>query len=556
VFPTNPLNVTPASTPGSAQPGKGFIVSIEHFTAAFNCKKFKNGARLLLLALANRASDGKPRKDGRTLEYGWSFAGVGRLMADVNASSRDTVIDNMKALVDAGAVKRSRRLSHSSLSFVDIDVLRSLAYTAEDIEEFKKKADTKVGKSTTTGRDAVEKALPLISGKSTTTDVGEIPPSDVRNIPATAGGNFPTYNPKDEPQGMNTQVVETSESESELADSDSDSSSQPQAGKSFSSISDEEDAQNSLSDPYENEYQASLPTDSDSAPPPEVYANVVHLCSLWWSTHQSPEDDVETCPISETHPWGHPRTWTPAQRREAFMKARQSDLNSEEPALDDESEAEPELEPDTDASMEEALLRDEQDMLELYLKEGLGVIEDVLTWLPQSKFWYSKITSLAKLKADFDAVFASHQKYLQKALDNGTEDGCEDFIREVFLESGGAAAESLEWERLHPIDPQDAAEEEAMDAFDDEFGVGVFQPWAEEDAAAAAEREAKGTPDVFLDPWGNADSDSASYSDTPHAREADEVDDAESEPPVYRYCDDCDSVHAGMCMPDDCFYLE
>jgi len=44
-------------------------------------------------------------------------------------------------------VKRERRLSHSSLSFVDIDVLRSLAYTEEDVAEFKRKADTKVGKS-------------------------------------------------------------------------------------------------------------------------------------------------------------------------------------------------------------------------------------------------------------------------------------------------------------------------------------------------------------------------------------------------------------------------
>jgi hypothetical protein len=107
-------------------------MSIEHFTAAFNCKLFKNGARLLLLALASRASNGKPRKDGKNMKYGWSYAGIGRLMADINASSRDTVIDNMKVLVGAGVVKRERRLSHSSLSFVDIDVLRSLAYTEED----------------------------------------------------------------------------------------------------------------------------------------------------------------------------------------------------------------------------------------------------------------------------------------------------------------------------------------------------------------------------------------------------------------------------------------
>jgi hypothetical protein len=438
------------------------------------------------------------------------------------------------------------------LSFVDIDVLRSLAYTAEDVEEFKKKADTKVGKSTTTGRDAVEKALPLISGKSTTTDVGKIPLSDVGNIPAIAGGNFPTYNPKDETQGNNAKVVEPSDSESELADSDSDRSSQ--AGKSFSSVSNGEDDQNTLSHPYENEYQVSLPTESESAPPPEVYQDVVHLCSLWWSTHQSPEDDVDPSPTPEVHPWGHPRTWTPAQCREAFLAARQNDLNPEEPVLDDESEAEPEMEPDTDASMEESLLRDEEDMLELYLKEGLGVIEDVLVWLPQSKFWFGKITSLAKLNADFDAVFRSYDKYQQKALDNGTEDGCEDFVREVFLASGGSAAESLEWERLHPLPPwnaQDAAEEEAMDVYDDEHGVDVFNPWAEDDYnAAMAELEAKGMDDAPFDPWAEADA-GAGDNATPPANESDEEDDAESEPPAYRYCEDCCSVHAGMCMPDD-----
>jgi hypothetical protein len=156
--------------------------------------------------------------------------------------------------------------------------------------------------------------------------------------------------------------------------------------------------------------------------------------------------------------------------------------------------------------MEESLLRDEEDMLELYLKEGLGVIEDVLVWLPQSKFWFGKITSLAKLNADFDAVFRSYDKYQQKALDNGTEDGCEDFVREVFLASGGSAAEFLEWERLNPpppIDPADAAEEKAMYAYDDEFGVDVFNPWAEADAANAQSSFG------LLDAWAEVDANVA-----------------------------------------------
>jgi hypothetical protein len=102
-------------------------MSIEHFNAAFKCRKFKGATRLLLLALANRASDGKPSKTGKPKQpYGWSFAGMARLMMDINASTRDTVIDGMRALREAGVVTRQRRLSSSSLSFVDIEALKSL----------------------------------------------------------------------------------------------------------------------------------------------------------------------------------------------------------------------------------------------------------------------------------------------------------------------------------------------------------------------------------------------------------------------------------------------
>jgi len=304
-------------------------MSIEHFTAAFNCKLFKNGARLLLLALANRASDGEPRKDGRNIKYGWSYAGVGRLMADINASSRDTVIDNMKVLVGAGVVKRERRLSHSSLSFVDIDVLRSLAYTEEDVAEFKRKADTKVGKSTTTGHDAREKALPLKSGESATTDVGEIPlsdvgefpPSDVWETPAAVVGKSPTHNqkvnPQYEPQGSYPEVLEPSESESKMADADSDGSGKSNASRSPScpgGLGEQED-QGKSPDPDDKDLQSEdestgsrktkdspgfLPKESD--PDPKEYEDVVHLCSLWRATHSNPMDEIEATSVPKPHP--------------------------------------------------------------------------------------------------------------------------------------------------------------------------------------------------------------------------------------------------------------
>jgi hypothetical protein len=217
------------------------------------------------------------------------------------------------------------------------------------------------------------------------------------------------------------------------------------------------------------------------------------------------------------------------------------------------------LNEDLDAKKEEARhLRDEGHMMELVSKHGFETMYELLWWLPTSTVWYraGRLKSLAQLLDErvWGYIYADMEKYYATAEKKNSEESCAEYVEGNFLEAGGAAADSICWERLNPpppIDPADAAEEEAMDIFDDLHGVTVPNPWAAEDAAAAAEREAKGTPDVFLDHWGNADSDSASYSDTPHAREADEEDDAESEPPAYRYCEDCCSVHAGMCMPDD-----
>jgi len=54
----------------------------------------------------------------------------------------------------------------------------------------------------------------------------------------------------------------------------------------------------------------------------------------------------------------------------------------------------------------------------------------------------------------------------------------------VFLEAGGTAADPFAMSGSIPFlpsDPADAAEEEAIDAFDDEYGVDIFNPWAEHD---------------------------------------------------------------------------
>jgi hypothetical protein len=456
-------------------------------------------------------------------------------MADINASSRDTVIDNMKILVDAGVVKRERRLSHSSLSFVDIDVLRSLAYTEEDVEEFKRKADTKAGKSTTTGREAGEKALRLKTGESTTTcvgeiplsDVGELPPSDVGVNPTAAVGKFPTHNqkhnPKYYPQGKEAKEREPSESESELADTDSDCAGKAKVTSNLSTgfgdqvvmgESSESDFDECLIGSRDEVPASGKAKDSpgflskESDPDPEECEDVVHLCSIWWATHSNPMDEIETTPVPKLHPWGHPRTWTPAQRREAFLNdSGNTDLDSMELVVgfDSTLEHEDEAGAAAPAKVKDALLRDEGHMLDIYLKHGHDVVEELLIWLPKSDFWYGKITSLAKLKSDFDPVYGSYERYLQKAEESGSDVQCEDFVYGVFLEAGGAAAGSICYERLHPCNPADAAEEEAMDD-DDEYGCDFFDVWAEEDyKAAMADQEAEKSGDDMFDPWAEVD---------------------------------------------------
>jgi len=74
-------------------------MSIEHFTAAFNCKLLKMVRAYCSWRLLTGRRTASLARTVETLNYGWSYAGVGRLMADINASSRDTVIDNMKVLV-------------------------------------------------------------------------------------------------------------------------------------------------------------------------------------------------------------------------------------------------------------------------------------------------------------------------------------------------------------------------------------------------------------------------------------------------------------------------
>jgi len=291
----------------------------------------------------------------------------------------------------------------------------------------------------------------------------------------------------------------------------------------------------------------------------EEYEGVIALCSMWWSLH--PESTSDPNPESEppAHPWGHPRTWTPSQCREVFLKARQYDnVNSPHP----EPEDDPDTGVDLDATKKEEarLLRDEGHMLELVRMHGFESMYELLFWLPVSRNWHQngRLKSLAQLKSEqnWNYISADMRRYYDKARENNNEESCDEYVERVYLEAGGDAAESICWERLNPpppIDPRDAAEEEAMYAFDDEFGVDVINPWAAEDyaAAAAAKLGGKTARDPFLDPWGDADdSDHAVDTGAPHANDTDEAGDDEPEPPPHRFCENCGSAHAGMCVPD------
>lgn len=187
--------------------------------AAFKCKKFKGSTRLLLLALANRASDAEPRKTGKAVPYGYSFAGTAQLMMDIGASTRDTVIDGMKTLRDAGVVVRRRRLGRSTLTFVDIDALRKLAYTDADKEEFRRKAESCL---THSKGESSEKARHSDVGKSTASDVVPSTTTDGGNIPTLMVGAVATHNLQRNQQECEPKDNNPSVSESVEADTDTE----------------------------------------------------------------------------------------------------------------------------------------------------------------------------------------------------------------------------------------------------------------------------------------------------------------------------------------------
>ena len=187
-------------------------------------------------------------------------------------------------------------------------------------------------------------------------------------------------------------------------------------------------------------------------------------------THHPERAEESASPDWSKHPWGHPRNWTYEQRREAFWK-READLEDEDQPEPD-FEPEPESEPDPRIKAE-ALSKDEETMFALYRDYGRERIEQVLRWLPASEYWFRnpdrKLTSLAKLriKKIWELVSGDCDKYYGRAAETGTEADCEEYVAKLFSAVGGDDAEDFYSERLDPVDPADAAEEEAIYYYDD-----------------------------------------------------------------------------------------
>jgi hypothetical protein len=108
-------------------------MSNAHITAARRCNRFKGNARLMLLILADAASNGeKVTKAGiKNLPFGWTSKGEKQLMKDLNIARRQTITDLIAELEEAGPIVRRQRLRKNAMTFVDIDWLKKNSWPTE-----------------------------------------------------------------------------------------------------------------------------------------------------------------------------------------------------------------------------------------------------------------------------------------------------------------------------------------------------------------------------------------------------------------------------------------
>jgi len=107
-------------------------MSIPHIKAALNCREFTGNTRLLLIVLADSASNGKSSDGRHNLTLGYTSKSLLAMMKGVNTKRSQTVSAALKELRDAGAIKTFHRKRKTSMTFVDIAWLEARAYTEED----------------------------------------------------------------------------------------------------------------------------------------------------------------------------------------------------------------------------------------------------------------------------------------------------------------------------------------------------------------------------------------------------------------------------------------
>lgn len=475
-------------------------MSNDHINAVRKCNKFTGNTRLLLFVLADRASNGEG-KGQSPRDYGWSWAGISKLMKDTGIKCRDTITDCLAKLQAAGVIKRVRRIGTSSRTFVDIDALRALAYDNNGEEEVKGEAEAEDERS-----DDEENFLHLDDGIVTACAVGESPATNAGEVTAIIVGKVPVDNPKQQPSATNPKVFNSSESNPETPDPDLDMDRlERQRGawlpcKSNGEVSSRDNAGSKqeflLSEGIrsDSEYEllplsslnvqtlfschgnvpvcrvlltpsCAFPLSPVRDPELDDYEESVHLCAMWWAIQQRHSAKEEPEDQSGNHPWGHPRTWTVEQRREMFRKRKK---RQEEGSRVPADSPEPTDDDQTSADHEQTMLADEKAMASLYYNHGFHAVKEVLEWLPTSTYWYqnpeTRLNSLRQLCApgSWQAVSQARERYFAKAVENGSEDDCELYVQGIFVAAGGEDVEQFCHDRLNPVDPLEAAEEEEM----------------------------------------------------------------------------------------------
>jgi hypothetical protein len=170
-------------------------MSNAHLTAARKCNRFKGNARLLLLILADAASNGKPRKDGQAnLPFGWTNKGVNQLKKDLNIPRRQTITDLFTELEHSEAIVRKQRLRQNAMTFVDIEWLKANSWTTPEAAGSEASGTESSGSVTGAGSDPQ-----VHNGKrgicATESVASQMPRKTLRDTTESVARDLPAFDP-------------------------------------------------------------------------------------------------------------------------------------------------------------------------------------------------------------------------------------------------------------------------------------------------------------------------------------------------------------------------